>query len=31
LRYPSAKAEVWKDLQKVMVELGLQLPKKKPS
>jgi len=31
LRNPPAKADVWKDLQKVMVELGLQLPKKKPS
>jgi uracil-DNA glycosylase len=28
LRNPNAKGEVWKDLQKVMVELGLQ-PKKK--
>ena len=31
LRNPTAKAEVWKDLQKVMAELGLQLPKKKSS
>ncbi|MGB9432902.1 MAG: uracil-DNA glycosylase [Candidatus Acidiferrum sp.] len=31
LRNPPAKADVWKDLQKVMVELGLQLPKKKSS
>jgi DNA polymerase len=31
LRNPPAKADVWKDLQKVMAELGLQLPKKKPS
>jgi uracil-DNA glycosylase len=31
LRNPAAKSEVWKDLQKVMAELGLQLPKKKPS
>jgi uracil-DNA glycosylase len=31
LRNPAAKGEVWKDLQKVMVELGLQAPKKKPS
>ena len=31
LRNPNAKGEVWKDLQKVMAELGLQLPKKKPS
>src|SRR3974390_1708490 len=29
LRNPPAKADVWKDLQKVMVELGLPLPKKK--
>jgi len=28
LRNPPAKADVWKDLQKVMAELGLQLPKK---
>lgn len=31
LRNPPAKADVWKDLQKVMVELGLQLPKKTKS
>ncbi|HTP67281.1 MAG TPA: uracil-DNA glycosylase [Dongiaceae bacterium] len=31
LRNPPAKAEVWKDLQKVMAELGLQPPKKKSS
>lgn len=31
LRNPPAKADVWKDLQKVMVELGLALPKKKSS
>src|SRR5579859_2953344 len=31
LRNPPAKADVWKDLQKVMVELGLQLPKKAKS
>jgi len=31
LRNPPAKAEVWKDLQKVMAELGLVLPKKKSS
>jgi len=31
LRNPNAKGEVWKDLQKVMAELGLQVPKKKPS
>jgi uracil-DNA glycosylase len=31
LRNPAAKGEVWKDLQKVMAELGLQLPKKKSS
>jgi DNA polymerase len=30
LRNPNAKGEVWKDLQKVMAELGLQVPKKKP-
>ena len=29
LRNPPAKADVWKDLQKVMAELGLPLPKKK--
>ena len=29
LRNPPAKADVWKDLQKVMAELGLRLPKKK--
>jgi uracil-DNA glycosylase len=29
LRNPAAKADVWKDLQKVMVVLGLQLPKKR--
>jgi uracil-DNA glycosylase family 4 len=29
LRNPNAKGEVWKDLQKVMAELGLQAPKKK--
>jgi len=29
LRNPPAKADVWKDLQKVMAELGLQLPKKR--
>ena len=28
LRNPAAKSEVWKDLQKVMAELGLELPKK---
>jgi len=28
LRNPNAKGEVWKDLQKVMAELGLQVPKK---
>jgi uracil-DNA glycosylase family 4 len=28
LRNPAAKSEVWKDLQKVMAELGLQLPKR---
>ena len=31
LRNPAAKSEVWKDLQKVMSELGLQLPKKAKS
>ena len=31
LRNPAAKGEVWKDLQKVMAELGLELPKKKSS
>jgi uracil-DNA glycosylase family 4 len=29
LRNPPAKSEVWKDLQKVMAVLGLELPKKK--
>jgi uracil-DNA glycosylase len=28
LRNPAAKSEVWKDLQKVMAELGLQTPKR---
>jgi uracil-DNA glycosylase len=31
LRNPNAKREVWKDLQKVMAELGLQVPKNKSS
>jgi DNA polymerase len=32
LRNPPAKSEVWKDLQKVMAELGLKLPQRsKPS
>jgi uracil-DNA glycosylase family 4 len=31
LRNPSAKAIVWEDLQKVMAELGLDPPKKKPA
>jgi DNA polymerase len=31
LRNPPAKADVWRDLQKVMAELGLQLPKKSKS
>ncbi|MGB2626691.1 MAG: uracil-DNA glycosylase [Candidatus Acidiferrum sp.] len=31
LRNPAAKSEVWKDLQKVMAELGLPLPKKAKS
>lgn len=30
LRNPSAKSEVWKDLQKVMAELGLEVRKGKP-
>ena len=29
LRNPAAKGEVWKDLQKVMVELGLEVKKNK--
>jgi uracil-DNA glycosylase len=29
LRNPPAKSEVWKDLQKIMAVLGLELPKKK--
>jgi uracil-DNA glycosylase family 4 len=31
LRNPAAKADVWKDLQKVMAELGLQVKKNKPA
>jgi DNA polymerase len=31
LRNPPAKSEVWKDLQMVMAELGLVLPRKKSS
>jgi uracil-DNA glycosylase len=31
LRNPPAKADVWKDLQKVMAELGLPLPRKTKS
>jgi uracil-DNA glycosylase len=31
LRNPSAKGEVWKDLQKVMLELRLQVKKAKPA
>jgi uracil-DNA glycosylase family 4 len=31
LRNPNAKGEVWRDLQKVMAELGLQVPKKNKS
>jgi DNA polymerase len=31
LRNPAAKSEVWKDLQKVMAELGLQTPKRAKS
>jgi uracil-DNA glycosylase len=30
LRNPAAKSEVWKDLQKVMAELGLEVKKSKP-
>lgn len=29
LRNPAAKSEVWKDLQKIMAVLGLQVPKRK--
>ena len=31
LRNPAAKSEVWKDLQKVMAELGLEVKKPKPA
>jgi uracil-DNA glycosylase len=31
LRNPAAKSEVWKDLQKVMAELGLEVKKTKPA
>lgn len=31
LRNPAAKSEVWKDLQKVMAELGLEVKKAKPA
>lgn len=31
LRNPNAKGIVWQDLQTVMAELGLELPKKKPA
>jgi uracil-DNA glycosylase len=31
LRNPPAKSEVWKDLQKVMAKLGLELPRKNKS
>lgn len=31
LRNPAAKADVWKDLQKVMAELGLEVKKTKPA
>ena len=31
LRNPPAKSEVWKDLQKVMAELGLEVPRKNKS
>jgi hypothetical protein len=29
LRNPAAKGDVWKDLQKVMAELGLEVKKNK--
>jgi len=29
LRNPAAKSDVWKDLQKVMAELGLEVKKNK--
>jgi DNA polymerase len=29
LRNPAAKGEVWKDLQKIMGHLGLQIPKRR--
>jgi hypothetical protein len=31
LRNPPAKSEVWKDLQKVMAVLGLEVKKGKPA
>src|SRR5271155_3376149 len=31
LRNPAAKSEIWKDLQKVMAELGLEVKKPKPA
>jgi DNA polymerase len=31
LRNPAAKSEVWKDLQKVMAELGLEVKRAKPA
>jgi uracil-DNA glycosylase family 4 len=31
LRNPPAKSEVWKDLQKVMAKLGLEVPRKNKS
>jgi uracil-DNA glycosylase family 4 len=31
LRNPAAKSEVWKDLQKVMAELGLEVKRNKPA
>jgi len=31
LRNPAAKSEVWKDLQKVMAELGLEVKKSRPA
>jgi uracil-DNA glycosylase family 4 len=31
LRNPAAKSEVWKDLQKVMAELGLEVKRSKPA
>jgi hypothetical protein len=31
LRNPAAKADVWKDLQKVMAVLGLEVKRAKPA